>query len=178
MPPAASAAVASSTSHGLLITGTIGAGKSSVAAEIGDVLQERGVPAAVIDLDWLGWTTTGDSVRLMWKNLAAVWANYLEADVGYAVMARLIQSPEELNELKRAVPGMELTVVRLDSPSALVEARLRGRDSGRILEEHLRQTVEFVGSLEGLGVEDLVVTNGDVPIRSVAEEVLAHLGWI
>ncbi|MGE0796110.1 MAG: adenylyl-sulfate kinase [Acidimicrobiia bacterium] len=35
----------------LLLTGTVGAGKSTVASEVNDVLAERQVPNAVIDLE-------------------------------------------------------------------------------------------------------------------------------
>jgi len=39
----------------LLITGTVGVGKSTVAAEINDQLAVRGIPNAAIDLDALVW---------------------------------------------------------------------------------------------------------------------------
>lgn len=37
----------------LLITGTVGVGKTSVAEVVGDLLREARVSNAVIDLDWL-----------------------------------------------------------------------------------------------------------------------------
>ena len=37
----------------VLITGLFGTGKSSVAIEMADVLEQRGLRYAVIDLDWL-----------------------------------------------------------------------------------------------------------------------------
>jgi adenylylsulfate kinase-like enzyme len=37
----------------MLINGTVGAGKTSVAEMVGDLLTEAGMPNAVIDLDWL-----------------------------------------------------------------------------------------------------------------------------
>jgi Mrp family chromosome partitioning ATPase len=40
---------------GVLITGVYGTGKSSVAAEIAETLERRGVPYGALDLDWLGW---------------------------------------------------------------------------------------------------------------------------
>ena len=41
--------------EGVLITGVYGSGKSSVAAEIAYLLQERRQPYALLDLDFLGW---------------------------------------------------------------------------------------------------------------------------
>jgi adenylylsulfate kinase-like enzyme len=43
---------------GVLITGVFGAGKSSVAAEIAYLLEERRQPYALLDVDFLGWGGT------------------------------------------------------------------------------------------------------------------------
>jgi adenylylsulfate kinase-like enzyme len=37
----------------VLINGLFGTGKSSVAVEMADILEKRGLPYAVVDLDWL-----------------------------------------------------------------------------------------------------------------------------
>lgn len=71
----------------VLITGTIGSGKTALAAGMDEALAAKGVAAAIIDLDWLGWfqpasdsETTIDS--LIVKNLQAVWPNYRSAGPG------------------------------------------------------------------------------------------------
>ena len=59
--------------EGVLITGVYGSGKSSVAAEITYLLEQRDRPYALLDLDYLGWV--GDHAmghRIMLRNLAAV----------------------------------------------------------------------------------------------------------
>lgn len=45
----------------LLINGTVGVGKTSVAEGVGGLLTDAGVPNAVIDLDWLrqSWPAAG-----------------------------------------------------------------------------------------------------------------------
>src|SRR5262249_20790868 len=76
----------------LLITGTRGAGKTTLMAEASDVLIERGIVHAAIDLDTLGIglvppARTADAdpradgkprtlEDLMYRNLAVVWQNY------------------------------------------------------------------------------------------------------
>ena len=64
-----------------LITGLIGTGKSSVAIEMADVLEQPGLPYAVIDLDCLCWGWAGGAEgsehRMMLANLAPVMTNYL-----------------------------------------------------------------------------------------------------
>ena len=131
----------------------------------------------MIDLDWLGWTTLPDPSNLIARNLGSVWPNFRAAGVGYLVMARTVRAEEEIDLLRAAVPDVDVMVVRLDSPPELVEARLRARDSGAVLEEHLRQTSRFAADLAGVRV-DLVVVNGDGPITDLADEVLSRLGWI
>lgn len=41
--------------EGVLITGVYGSGKSTVAAEIAYLLEQRRQPYALLDLDFLGW---------------------------------------------------------------------------------------------------------------------------
>ena len=47
------------TREAVLITGLFGSGKSSVAVEMADILEKRGVRYAVVDLDWLSWGWAG-----------------------------------------------------------------------------------------------------------------------
>lgn len=43
------------TPRALLLTGTVGAGKTTVAAAVVDLLREHGVPNATVDLDERRW---------------------------------------------------------------------------------------------------------------------------
>ena len=72
------------TARALLLTGTVGVGKTSVAAAVGDLLRERQVANAVVDLDELrrAWPAApGDrfNTTVMLANLSAVAANYVGA---------------------------------------------------------------------------------------------------
>ena len=77
---------------GVLITGVYGSGKSSVAAEIAYVLEQRHQPYALLDLDYLSWAGTGSSDRaeefgLLLQNLADVAGNYRRAGIHLFVLA-------------------------------------------------------------------------------------------
>ena len=68
----------------MLITGVYGSGKSSVAAEVAYLLEQRHQPYALLDLDYLSWAGTADSDRteefgLLLQNLADVAGNYRRA---------------------------------------------------------------------------------------------------
>ncbi|MGH3144298.1 MAG: hypothetical protein ACRDTR_00680 [Rubrobacter sp.] len=49
----------------VLITGVFGSGKTSVTEELADVLGERGVAYAALDLDWLAWFDTGSEDEVL-----------------------------------------------------------------------------------------------------------------
>ena len=80
----------------LLITGTVGAGKTSVAEAAGELLAERRTPHAVIDLDGLRrfWPAPEDdpfSLGLTLRNLRDVARNFLNAGARRLVLAGVVE---------------------------------------------------------------------------------------
>jgi adenylylsulfate kinase-like enzyme len=49
--------------EGVLLTGVYGSGKSPVAAELAYLLEHRGEPYALLDLDYLSWAGTTCMMR-------------------------------------------------------------------------------------------------------------------
>jgi hypothetical protein len=167
-------------SEAVLITGVFGSGKSSVAVEIADVLEQRGAPFAVLDLDFLAWFhVTGPDdrtaeCRMMLANLAPVVGNYLSAGVRFFILAWAARDRTELEDLK-ATLSMPLKVVRLTLPLHEIRSRVRfDVTTGR--QDDLRRAAEWIAGSEGEGIEDLTLPN-DRPIRQVALEILDWLGW-
>ena len=165
----------------LLLTGTVGSGKTTLAYEVNDLLSERAVPNAAIDLDGLTaqWPPSSKwNADLMFENLALLWPNYRAHGATHLVLAHVLEDRTERDRYRAAVPGAELTIVRVVAPEALRVARLRGRmPPGPSLDWHLHRTVELEAILAGAALEDLAIENGDRPIRDVAEELVDRLGW-
>jgi hypothetical protein len=103
-------------------------------------------------------------------NLRAVWPNLAAAGVTHAVLARHVRGDVEVATIRHAIGG-DLCVVRLDAPVAVLERRLRARDAGSDLEEHL------AASAGAVLLDVPVVDSGDRPVREVAVDVLAAAGW-
>lgn len=166
----------------LLLTGTVGAGKTAVAMEASAILAERGVAHAAIDVDALSYVFPrpasdpfGAEVAL--ANLAAVWANDRAAGAERLVLARVVQHRSDLPAFEAAIPGAQITVCRITAPASLVETRLRAREVGAGLDWHLRRAAELSTILDEARCEDVVVANDGRPIAAVAAEVLRRIGW-
>ncbi len=166
----------------LLISGTCGVGKSTIAAEINDTLAELRVPNAAVDLDALVWqwpSTSPWNNDLMFENLTALWPNYEARGVSHLVLARVVEARSELDRYRAAIPEAEITVCRLVSPESTRVARLHQRMApGASRDWHVERTVELEHLLSVRGVEDFSVDNGERPVRAVAVEVLSRAGWI
>jgi len=167
----------------LFISGTVGAGKTSTAGAVGDRLQERGVPGAVIDLDWLRccWPSSpGDpfnnAVEL--TNLAAVARTYLRAGAERLVLAGVLEVPAARAAYEDAV-GAPLQVCRLHVDLAVVRRRLQRRHQGEegALQWHLDRSGELDAVLRAAHAEQFTVDATALTLRETAAAVVHGAGW-
>jgi hypothetical protein len=167
--------VVSPDPQGVLITGVYGSGKSSVAAEIGYELEQRGELYALLDLDFLGWVGDHDTGRAtMLRNLATIAPNYKGLGVGRYVLAYFVPDRRALDAINDAL-AVPLRVVRLSVPITEIERRLSADvTSGR--KDDLRDAAESIASSAGAGVEDLLIENTG-PVQEIAGAVMSWLGW-
>lgn len=166
----------------VLLTGPVGAGKTAVAMELGELLAELNLPTAVIDLDWLGWLHMpgegGPSPdELIVANLASVWPRFRDAGARYLVLARALTSARQVEAVGRALPGVEMKVVLVSASRDVIEERLGRRDEGAVLEEHLAEAAAMAEALGEAGFEDFRVDNERLPARDAARSLLRELGW-
>jgi hypothetical protein len=115
-------------------TGAVGAGKSTVAAEAASLLREAAVPHALVDLVQIEccWPVPDDdpwNERLIHKNLASLWPNFADAGASRLIVCRVLESRSLLGPVRAAVPGAEITVVRLRVPFGELHARIRRREA-------------------------------------------------
>jgi len=146
----------------LLLTGTVGAGKTTVAEAVGDLLAERGAPHAVIDLDWLrrSWPAPpGDPFQhgVTVRNLRALAGTFREAGARWLVLAGVVETRAERDDYRAAV-GVPLTVCRLQVDLGVVRERLRRRHRADPRESRwfLERAGELDRILRAAAVEDVV----------------------
>lgn len=166
----------------LFITGTVGVGKTSVAGEVSEQLDKAGVAHAFVDIDSLRWCyprPPHDRFRteLAMKNLAAVWRNFQAAGATYLVLADVLESRDELERYRAAVPGAEFLVVRLRAEPHTLASRVQTRELGSGLEWHRQRTAELAEQMDRSQVEDMLVDTEGKSIMTIAREILERSKW-
>ena len=102
----------------LVISGSMGAGKTTVLGEASDVLAARAIPHAAIDLDAVAAVLLPDEStrRLATSNLAAIFENFVSAGIQRVLLAAAVESRGELQALSAAMSNPEVVVCRLLAP--------------------------------------------------------------
>lgn len=166
----------------LLITGTVGAGKTTTAEAMGDRLGEQGVPHAVVDLDWLSrsWPTPADdpfNSALELENLAAVAVNFFRAGSSRLVLAGVVESQGMRSRYEQAV-GLPVVVCRLQVDLERVRRRLARRHRpGRERDWHLHRSGELDEVLRSAGIGDHIVQVDEHTPEQVAAMIASKIGW-
>lgn len=168
----------------IVITGPVGAGKSTVAAAISGLLERREIRHAMIDLDYLHWvlpSPPGDrfAARLGFRNLAAIWPNIRDLDPHCVIVADVVEDREaSLAEYRRAMPGTTPTIVRLDVPMPVIVQRLEGRETDASIDWFRRRAPELQGIMERGKIEDILIDVGERSPHDVALEILRKTGIV
>lgn len=164
----------------VVVTGPVGAGKSTVAAALSDLLAERGWRNALIDMDYLRWlqpAQPGDrfSAALGLRNLAAVWPNLVEAGARGVILADVVEDMAQRATYEALMPGSVVTVVRLNVPLAVILRRLEGRESAESLAWHQQRAPELQGIMERAGIGDIVINCGERTPWEIASDIANRL---
>jgi hypothetical protein len=169
---------------GLFVTGAPGSGKTALAKEIGELLWRSKQPHAVIDLDELcrglfpDDSAPGLHVGLAAENLASLWSSFRRRGAQRLIVARIIESVNELAAVEAAVPDCDLVVCRLVVEPAMLEQRLRRREPGSsaaFLTSVSPRIASTIGQLDLPGVS--ISNDGATSITDLATIVLDRLHW-
>jgi adenylylsulfate kinase len=164
----------------LVITGSMGAGKTTVMAEASDLLTASDIVHAAIDLDALGIRHAPDATahHIEYRNLVAVWRNYADAGITRLLIAEAIERREELELLQQAIPGSQLLICRLTASVETMQQRVRTREPGALQEAFVARVTELEALLDEAKVEDFSLDNSDRAVTDVAREMLVRAGWL
>ncbi len=160
----------------IVVTGPVGVGKTSVAWEMTEVLEERGVPFGFFDPDAIHFRPVPDDDPFGYR----VWSAALATTWPLMGVDRLLVPLviEDREEAERLIPDAELTIVRLTAQPETLEERIRRREIGAGLDWHLRRARELDAHWRENPVEDFLIDTEGRAVRDLAAEVLTRSGWI
>jgi hypothetical protein len=165
----------------LVITGGMGAGKTSVLGEASDILALRHIAHAAIDLDALGLgflPSAAANDGAMYSNLRSVCENYAGLGVQRFLLARAIEDRAQLKICRDAVSATEMVVCRLIATGETMQQRVNMREIGISQREYVARVAKLNDILDREQLEDFRVTNENRSLTDVALEMLAEAGWI
>lgn len=164
-----------------MITGSMGAGKTSVLGEASDILTLRKISHAAIDLDALGLArlpTEADNRGLMYRNLQSVCKNYADAKITRLLVARAIETRAELELCREVVSAPSVVVCRLMASIETMERRVSMRELGVGQRDYVARVADLNGILDRVALEDFTVSTENRSLTEIAKEMLTKVGWI
>ena len=165
----------------LIITGTMGAGKTTVLGEASDILALRHIAHAAIDLDALGLVhlpSASGNDGVMYRNLQCVCKNYAAFGIRRFLVARAIEDRVTLECCRRAVSAKNTIVCRLTANMGTMRQRVKMREWGVSQEQYVARVAELNSILDRARLEDFSVASDDRPVTQIAHEMLLNAGWI
>ena len=165
----------------LIITGTMGAGKTAVMGEASDILAQRQIVHAAIDLDALGLAHLPSALRsdgVMYDNLRSICRNYAALGVRRLLVARAVEDSAQIKLCRDIIPAVNTVICRLTASIEAMERRVEIRDSGISQRKYVARVAELNAILDRARLEDFTVANENRPLTDVALEMLVKAGWI
>ena len=172
---------AAETQSLLIITGSMGSGKTAVLAEASDILALQSVPHAAIDLDMLGMAhlpVTAENRDVMYRNLKTVWQNYAALGIDRLLLARAIENQADFERCLAAVAAKEAVVCRLMASIETMQQRVGLRELGTCRGKYIERVKTLNAALDQALLENFLITNEGRSLTEVATEVLQRARWL
>jgi hypothetical protein len=107
-----------------------------------------------------------------------VWTNFSAAGVRRLILARAIQSSDDLDLFAQAIPGCDLAVCRISVDHATIVRRICEREPGLARAFLTRISNELDYAIAEFDLPGFKVQNGDGrSITDLAFEVLDQIDW-
>lgn len=168
----------------VFINGTVGAGKTTTACALSDLLSESRSPHAVIDLDQIRLLfppPPGDPFQheVELANLRALATNYRAAGAVRLILAGVLEETREVPRYLGAlgVPCLLICRLTVDADIARTRLTVRHADDERGLAWHLNRTAELAGVLARADLDDVTLDTSRRTPHAVARAIQRRAGW-
>lgn len=162
----------------LILHGPPGAGKTSVAQTMSEILRQRDIANAVIDMDYLAKIYPRKHIGIMYKNLASIWPNY-EAIGGIKIIIPTYMQVGEYEIITEAAPAKSTQVCEVLAPTSVLEERIKEREKREFqIKLHLDYLYQYDSNGPTKEQITFTVTNHNKTKEETALEILQKAGWI
>jgi chloramphenicol 3-O-phosphotransferase len=168
----------------VILTGTVGAGKTTTMHAVGALLAERGIPQALVDLDAVRLLHPAGPAdpfqqELALRNLGDLSRNYREAGARVVVVAAVVEHAGDLPRYADALGSRDPLLVRLAVDAEAVRARLDARhgDDAAALAWHRARAPELAAIIEAADLGGLAIDTTARTPAEVAALVADRAGW-
>jgi len=168
----------------VILTGTVGAGKTTTLHALGAVLAERGVPHARIDADavrQLHPAPPGDPFHqeLELRHLGALSRSFRDAGARVVLVAAVVERAADVARYAEALGSRTPLLVRLTADPDAVRARLdvRHADDADALAWHAARAPELAAVLDAAGLDAVLIDTTSRTPAEVAAAIADHGRW-
>jgi hypothetical protein len=168
----------------VILTGTVGAGKTTTMHALGALLAARGVPHALVDMDavrLLHPARAADPFQqeLALRNLGDLARNYREAGARVVLVAAVVESAADLPRHAAALGARDPLLVRLTVDADAVRSRLDARhgDDAAALAWHRARAPELAAIIDAADLGGLAIDTTSRTPAEVSTLVADRAGW-
>jgi shikimate kinase len=163
----------------LFLQGSPGAGKTTLARIVSEMLRVADLAHGVIDLDEIGLVHPDQGRSFFRENLKVLWPHYTAVPDLKLLLSGVIADEEELELLHETLPGANLMVCELTAPEAVLKERVTAREPFEHGKEGLRRWVDVYHARDDHErIRDFLVSTHDRSEEDAAREVIEKAGWL
>jgi hypothetical protein len=162
----------------IVITGNMGAGKTTILAEASDLLTGAGIVHAAIDLDTLGDMPDESWSDLPYRNLSCVWENCAAAGASRVMIAEALESDRELDRIQQAVPGAQIVVARLSATRETLRRRVARRELPVLRGAFVARVDELQLLIDRAQLEFTLASDDGRSVTDIARDLLSRAQWL
>jgi len=161
----------------LVLNGSPGSGKSTIANLIADHLRESDITHAVIDVDELARVFPEKHMAMMWDNLSLIWKNYCQVPDIKVTLPVCIDDKEAFEALRNATPCNRFTICELTAPVDVLKSRVANREPNKYWQEKLKKLVDAYKN-RPVKFSDFQQDTSEFSPTETAKKITEQLGWL
>ncbi|MDO4067166.1 hypothetical protein [Clavibacter michiganensis] len=168
----------------VILTGTVGAGKTTTMHALGALLAERRIPHALVDMDAVRLLrpaprTDPFQQELALRNLGDLSRNYREAGASVVIVAAVVERAEDLVSYAAALGSRDPLLVRLTVDAGEVQARIEERhlDDAHALAWHSARAPELAAIIDRAGLGGHAIDTTSRTPAEVAAVIADRASW-